>query len=54
MQIKVEGGELVLKNEYGDLVIVPKEYAHEVQGMLDENCMDCLNKFIANLPKLEE
>ena len=50
-KVEVEGGELAIQNSNGDIAIVPKKYAIEVQGMIDDGCNDCIDDFVSKLPK---
>ena len=52
--VEVEGGELAVRNKNGDIAIIPKDKAVEVQAMIDDNCHTCLDKYIATLPSMKD
>jgi hypothetical protein len=53
-QVEVEGGELALKNSFGDIVIIPKKNRVEVEGMIKDKCWDCVDAFVDTLPVMED
>jgi hypothetical protein len=53
-QVEVEGGELALKNSFGDIVIIPKKNRLEVEGMIKDKCWDCVDAFVDTLPVMED
>ena len=52
--IEIENNELILKNNHGDIVIIPKKYRQEVQGMIDDGCHGCIDDFASKLPKYQK
>ena len=50
-KIEVEGGEILLRSDEGHYAVIPAKHATEVQGMVDENCDNCVNAYIQQLPK---
>jgi len=54
MNIEAEGKELILKDERGNIAIIPKKYRQEVLDMIKEGCKSCLKTFIAGLPLKKE
>jgi hypothetical protein len=52
--IEVEGGELALKNSFGDMVIIPKKNKKEVEKMIDTKCWECVDSFVDTLPINED
>lgn len=54
MKIEVEGGELALKNSFGDIVIIPQKNRVEVEGMVKDKCWDCIDAFVNTLPVMAE
>lgn len=53
-KVEVEGGELALKNSFGDIVIIPKKNRLEVEGMIKDNCWGCIDAFVDTLPVMED
>lgn len=53
INIEAEGGELILKNEAGDHVIVPKKYRREVENMIKNGCHDCIDGLVETFPLME-
>lgn len=53
-KIEAEGGELVLRNSAGDIIIVPKKYRQEVQDMVKEGCFGCIDNLASTLPVMDE
>lgn len=54
MKVEVEGKEGFIENSFGDRAIIPKDKWGEVQKMIDEGCYDCIDRFVANLPKYSD
>ena len=54
INIEAEGGELILSNENGDHVIIPKKDREMVQGKIKEECHSCLDDYIKTLPTMEK
>jgi len=54
MKAEVEGKEGFIENSFGDRAIIPKDKWDEVKKMIDEGCYDCVDKFVAGLPKLQD
>ena len=52
MNVEVEGKELMLKNNNGDTVIVPKNMAGWVKQKISEGDNKSIDKFISTLPSL--
>ena len=53
-KIEVEKGELIIRNDSGDVAIIPSRYRVEVLGMLDDGCFDCIDNFVSELPKYSD
>ena len=53
-KVQVEGGELLLMSDEGHFAVIPSKYRKEVMDMIEEGCNECLNRFISDLPKIEE
>ena len=53
-KIEAEGGELVLRNSAGDIIIVPKKYRQEVQDMVKDGCFGCIDNLASTLPVMDE
>ena len=51
-KVEVEGGEIALQNSFGDIIIVPKEYAREVGDMVEDGCDSCIDSFASTLPEM--
>lgn len=50
-KIEVEGGEILLRSDEGHYAVIPAKHATEVQDMVNENCDNCINAYIQQLPK---
>lgn len=50
--IEAEGGELVLQSDEGHFAIIPARHRREVEDMINDGCIDCLNSYIRELPKM--
>ncbi len=53
-QIEVEGGELSLKNSFGDIVIIPKKDRLDIEEMIKNKCWGCIDVFVEGLPVMED
>ena len=53
-KIEAEGGELILRNSAGDIIIVPKKYRQEVQDMVKDGCFGCIDNLASTLPVMDE
>jgi len=51
-ELEVEGGELCLMNNKGNMCIIPKRRVAWVKKKLDEGCHTCLDAYIEKLPKI--
>lgn len=54
MKIEVEGGEIAIRNSYGNVAIIPKDKVAELKALLDEGCDSCIDAFVSKLPKGED
>lgn len=52
--IEVEGSEIALRNKAGDVVIIPKKYRLEVEGMIKEGCHGCIDNLVETLPVMSD
>ena len=50
--VNAEGKELILKNNFGDYAIIPKNHRAEVLDMVKEGCNNCIDNYVSNLPKM--
>lgn len=52
--IKIEGehNELILKNEVGDIVIIPANKRDWIKNKIKDKCYDCIDKYVNTLPLL--
>lgn len=50
LNVEVEGGELALENNFGDIVIIPKNKRQWVEMKLQEGCHNCIDNLVATLP----
>ena len=53
MRIEAENNELVLSNEYGDTIIIPKNRREEVLGYLEKGDHGAIDKVASELPLME-
>jgi hypothetical protein len=49
-RIEAQGGELVIKNSYKDVAIIPKDYVVEILDMIEGGCFRCLDNLVKELP----
>jgi peptidoglycan hydrolase-like protein with peptidoglycan-binding domain len=54
IKVEAEGGELIIRNSYGDYAIIPKINKIEVQDMIKSGCNNCIDALVATLPTLKE
>jgi hypothetical protein len=52
--IEAEGEELIIENEFGDVVIVPKEKADWVRDKINQGCYDCVDSLVSTLPTMND
>lgn len=50
--LNVEGGELCLMNNKGNMCIIPKRRVAWVKKKLEEGCDHCLDHYISTLPSI--
>lgn len=50
--VEVEGGELCLMNNKGNMAIIPVKRVAWVKKKLDEGCHACIDHYIEKLPKI--
>lgn len=50
MNIEVEDKELLIENDNGTVVIVPKEKSSWVRKKIEEGCFECVDNYISTLP----
>ena len=48
--IEVEGGEVAIRNSFGDLAIIPANKRNWVKQKLSEGCHDCIDSLVETLP----
>lgn len=48
--VEAEGGELIIKNNFGDYAIIPKKSSGYVSGLLKGNNMRGIDEFVSGLP----
>jgi hypothetical protein len=49
-QVEAEGKELILRNDDGDIAIIPKKHRDKVKEFIDDNCKECIGFYISKLP----
>lgn len=54
INVEVEGGELAIKNSFGDIAIIPKRYKLEVETMVEDECWECIDGLVSTLPILTD
>lgn len=52
--IEAEKNELILRNDAGDVVIIPAKYRAEVQDMIKDECFDCIDHLVDTLPVMDD
>lgn len=50
VKVEAEGGELVLRNNFGDYAIIPKDSRDKVKKLIEEECWSCIDDFVKDLP----
>lgn len=53
-QIEVEGGEILLKNSHGDLVVVPKNKVAWAKSKMEDGCHECIDEMVSGLPTMSQ
>ena len=48
----VESGQLLIKNNLGNLSVIPKKFSFEVEDMIREKCFRCLDKLVSSLNRI--
>lgn len=51
-ELEVEGGEICVMNDKGNMAIIPKRRVAWVKKKLDEGCHTCLDHYISTLPSI--
>lgn len=54
MKINAENKELILKNSFGDRIIIPASDREKVQGMIDSKCYGCIDAYASKLPSYRD
>ena len=54
MKIEAEGRERIIKNSNGHHVIIPKNKATQVKKLLKDECHDCIDKIVSELPVMAD
>jgi len=54
LPVEAEGGELILKNSYGQIAIIPKKDRKLIQKYLKEGCHTCIDEYVSKLPKVTD
>jgi hypothetical protein len=49
-QIEAEGGEILLKNSHGDIVIIPKKDKNKIESLVNDGCGECIDSYVNTLP----
>jgi hypothetical protein len=52
--IEIENNEIIARNSYGDLIIVPAKHKKEFLDMVTEKCFSCIDEYAKGLPKMED
>lgn len=50
IQVNAEGGELIIRNNYNDIAIIPKEDADMIRNLIMNGCYSCVDSYISSLP----
>lgn len=53
-KVNAEGGELILRNSFGDVAIIPAKYKHEVKDMVSGGCFKCIDNLVETLPTVKD
>ena len=53
-RIEVEKGELALRNNVGDLAIIPANKREDVLRLLEDNDYDAIDKIVRRLPSMSD
>lgn len=54
INIEAEGGELIIKNDKGDIAIIPQHKRNDVISMIQEEKYEDINDIVNSLPKTED
>lgn len=50
IKVEAEGGELILRNNFGDYAIIPKDSRDKIKELIAEECWSCIDDFVKDLP----
>jgi hypothetical protein len=53
VKVEAEHNELIIRNSYGDIAIIPADKRNWVKKKLSEGCHSCIDELVKTLPKLE-
>ena len=54
INVEAEGGELILANNHGDHVIIPKDKRSEVNEHIKQGCNSCIDSIVDSLPIMDD
>ena len=53
-KIEAQGGEIITRNNYGDVAIIPKNLVKKYQAYMKAACDECIDELVASLPAMHQ
>jgi len=53
-KIEAQGGEIITRNTYGDVAIIPKNLVKKYQAYMKAGCDECIDELVASLPAMSQ
>lgn len=53
-KIEAQGGEIITRNSYGDVAIIPKNLVKKYQAYMKAACDECIDELVASLPAMHQ
>ncbi len=53
-KIEAQGGEIITRNSYGDVAIIPKNLVKKYQAYMKAACDECIDELVASLPAMSQ
>jgi len=53
-KIEAQGGEIVIRNSYDDVAIIPRNLVKKYQAYMKAGCDECIDELVASLPAMSQ
>ena len=53
-KIEAQGGEIITRNSYGDVAIIPRNLVKKYQAYMKAACDECIDELVASLPAMHQ